>query len=118
MTDDHSHLPDLPGDGDAHDGHGGELVPDEPIANPGLPEHEWRPTDVDPKAEKRAERQVATLFGLSAICAVLFVVAYFAFEVNGGGDGADGGDDLRPRRLQRRAGRRRWAARCCSSASG
>ena len=87
MTDDHTHLPDLPGDGDAHDGHGGELVPDEPIANPGLPEHVWRPTDVDPKAEKRAERQVAGLFGLSAICAVLFVVAYFAFEVNGGGDG-------------------------------
>ena len=34
----------------------------EPIANPGLPAHQWRPTDVDPKAEKRAERQVAALF--------------------------------------------------------
>ena len=34
--------------------------------NPGLPEHLPRPTDVDPAAEKRAERQVATLFGLSA----------------------------------------------------
>ena len=45
------------------------------------------PTDVDPKAEKRAERQVAALFGLSAICAVLFVVSYFAFDVNGGGGG-------------------------------
>ena len=31
----------------------------DPIANPGLPAHVWRPTDVDPKAEKRAERQVA-----------------------------------------------------------
>ena len=36
---------------------------DEPIANPGLPPHQWRPTDVDPQAEKRAERQVAALFG-------------------------------------------------------
>ena len=36
-----------------------------PIANPGLPAHQWRPTDVDPKAEKRAERQVATLFGVA-----------------------------------------------------
>jgi len=86
MSDDHNHLPELPGDG-SHDGHGGELVPDEPITNPGLPEHQWRPTDVDPQAEKRAERQVAGLFGLSAICAVLFVVSYFAFDINGGADG-------------------------------
>ena len=51
---------------------------EEPIANPGLPEHLPRPTDVDPAAEKRAERQVATLFGLSALFAVLSCVAYFA----------------------------------------
>lgn len=57
------------------------LAPEEPIENPGLPEHHWRPTDVDPKAEKRAERQVAALFGLSAVCAVLFVVAYFSLEI-------------------------------------
>ncbi len=88
MTDDHSHLPAEPGNEDAPDDqHGAALEPAEPLPNPGLPEHVWRPTDVDPKAEKRAERQVAGLFGLSAICAVLFVVSYFAFEVNGGGDG-------------------------------
>ena len=51
---------------------------DDLYANPGLPEHHWRPTDVDPAMEKRAERQVATLFTLSAICTVLFVVSYFA----------------------------------------
>jgi ubiquinol-cytochrome c reductase iron-sulfur subunit len=51
---------------------------EEPIANPGLPEHLPRPTDVDPAAEKRAERQVAGLFGLSALFAVLACVAYFA----------------------------------------
>jgi ubiquinol-cytochrome c reductase iron-sulfur subunit len=50
---------------------------DDLYANPGLHEHQWRPTDVDPKAERRAERQVATLFGLSAICTVLFIVTYF-----------------------------------------
>ncbi|WP_432479782.1 cytochrome bc1 complex Rieske iron-sulfur subunit [Nocardioides sp. GXQ0305] len=53
----------------------------DPIADPGLPAHEPRPTDVDERAEQRAERQIATLFGLSAVCAVLFVVSYFAFEI-------------------------------------
>jgi ubiquinol-cytochrome c reductase iron-sulfur subunit len=56
-------------------------VPAEPIDNPGLPAHEPRPTDVDPAAEKRAERQVATLFGLAAVSSILFVVAYFTFEI-------------------------------------
>ena len=53
----------------------------EPIADPGLPPHTWRPTDVDPKAEKRAERQVAALFVAAMISAVLFVVAYFSLSV-------------------------------------
>jgi ubiquinol-cytochrome c reductase iron-sulfur subunit len=53
----------------------------EPVADPGLPPHQWRPTDVDPRLERRAERQVATLFGLSAVCAVLFVVSYFTLEI-------------------------------------
>ncbi|WP_122817151.1 ubiquinol-cytochrome c reductase iron-sulfur subunit [Nocardioides pantholopis] len=61
-------------------------VAQEPIADPGLPEHTWRPTDVDPKAERRAERQVATFFGLSAVCAVLFVVAYFVLDVGANHD--------------------------------
>ncbi|GAA5151482.1 Rieske 2Fe-2S domain-containing protein [Nocardioides marinquilinus] len=67
------------GEGDGHDSH--LPVADEPIANPGLPEHTWRPTDVDEDAAKRAERQVSTLFGLSAVFTVLFVVAYFAIEI-------------------------------------
>ena len=53
----------------------------DPIADPGLHEHQPRPTDVDERAEKRAERQVAGLFGLSAVFTILFVVAYFAFKV-------------------------------------
>jgi ubiquinol-cytochrome c reductase iron-sulfur subunit len=50
------------------------------LPDPGLPEHQWRPTDVDAKAEKRAERQVATLFGLSAVATVLFVVFYITLK--------------------------------------
>ena len=53
----------------------------DPIADPGIHRHTWRPTDVDPKAEKRAERQVAAMFGLSMVCVVLFLVAYFTLEV-------------------------------------
>ncbi|WP_307807646.1 cytochrome bc1 complex Rieske iron-sulfur subunit [Nocardioides xinjiangensis] len=53
----------------------------EPIPDPGLPEHTWRPTDVDPRAEKRAERQVAAMFGAAMLCSVLFVVAYFTFDI-------------------------------------
>jgi ubiquinol-cytochrome c reductase iron-sulfur subunit len=56
-------------------------VPEEPIANPGLPAHLPRPTDVDPKAEKRAERQVAAMFLLSMLSAVLFVVVYYSFDI-------------------------------------
>lgn len=72
MSDSHDNLPA---------GRAEHLPVEEPIANPGLPAHHWRPTDVDPKAEKRAERQVATLFGLSALCAILFVVAYVTLEI-------------------------------------
>jgi ubiquinol-cytochrome c reductase iron-sulfur subunit len=79
------HLPEkghgLNGHGQDDDLHGlAPLEPDEPIQNPGLPAHVWRPTDVDPRAEKRAERQVAGLFGLSSVCAILFVVAYFTLS--------------------------------------
>jgi ubiquinol-cytochrome c reductase iron-sulfur subunit len=56
-------------------------IPAEPIDNPGLPAHRPRPTDVDEAAEKRAERQVSTMFGIAALMSILFVVAYFTFEV-------------------------------------
>jgi ubiquinol-cytochrome c reductase iron-sulfur subunit len=61
---------------------------DEPIPDPGLPEHEYRPTDVDPALERRAERQVATMFALAGVLAVVFCVAYFAFSPEPG-PGAD-----------------------------
>jgi ubiquinol-cytochrome c reductase iron-sulfur subunit len=58
-----------------------ELAVQEPIADPGLAEHTWRPTDVDEKAGRRAELQVASFFGFSAICTILFVVSYFVFDI-------------------------------------
>ena len=46
--------------------------------NPGLPPHIPRASDLDPKAAKRAERQIATMFGISMLGALVFVVSYFA----------------------------------------
>ncbi|MGK2874182.1 MAG: cytochrome bc1 complex Rieske iron-sulfur subunit [Nocardioides sp.] len=71
MTDSHENLP---------------VAAEEPIPNPGLPAHQWRPTDIDPKKERRAERQVATFFGLSALCTIAFVVVYHAVDAGIGGD--------------------------------
>ena len=65
----------------AHEPHGNVEVVADPIADPGLAPHLPRPTDVDPAKEKRAERQVATLFGLSAVASILFAVAYFSFAI-------------------------------------
>ena len=83
MSDNHSPVP-----AGHDDGHGDHLPVADPIADPGLPAHQWRPTDVDERAAKRAERQVAGMFGLSMVFALLFVVAYFTFDI-GGADEAD-----------------------------
>ncbi|UPK73409.1 Rieske 2Fe-2S domain-containing protein [Nocardioidaceae bacterium SCSIO 66511] len=56
--------------------------PADPMANPGLPEHQWRPTDVDPAQERRAERQVAGMFGLASLLALAFCVCYFAVPLD------------------------------------
>ena len=49
----------------------------EAIKDPGLPAHVHRKTDTDPAAANRAERQVAILFGVSALGTVLLIVSYF-----------------------------------------
>jgi ubiquinol-cytochrome c reductase iron-sulfur subunit len=71
----------VPGNEDAAPHGSTPAVVGDPIPDPGLSPHQPRPTDVDKAAEKRAERQIATFFGLSALFAVLFVVAYFTFPV-------------------------------------
>jgi ubiquinol-cytochrome c reductase iron-sulfur subunit len=48
------------------------------VPNPGVAVHRERPTDVDPALERRAERQVAAMFGLATLLALGFCVAYYA----------------------------------------
>jgi len=50
----------------------------EAINDPGIPPHVHRKADLDPLAAKKAERQVAILFALSAIGTLLFIVSYIA----------------------------------------
>ena len=45
-------------------------------------EHHQRITDTDPKAAKRAERQVSLMFGLSALLTIAWVAAYVAVPTN------------------------------------
>src|SRR5699024_4664482 len=49
------------------------------IEDPGLPPHRPRITDEDPRAAKRAERQVSFLFLLSIIGTIIFIVWCFGF---------------------------------------
>lgn len=55
----------------------------ERFENPGLPAHHQRVTDIDAKAAKRAERQVALLFFLSIVGTLVVLVSYFAFKYEG-----------------------------------
>lgn len=48
--------------------------------NPGLPRHIHRMADLDVRAATRAERQVATLFSLSILGTLVFVISYFAVD--------------------------------------
>ncbi len=52
------------------------------LSDPGLPEHIHRKADVDPVAAKRAERQVAILFSISALGTVLFIYSYVWIKSN------------------------------------
>ena len=56
----------------------------EKFQDPGIPPHRLRLADTDPKAAKRAERQVAVLFGASVVGTLIFLVAYFAIDLGEG----------------------------------
>jgi ubiquinol-cytochrome c reductase iron-sulfur subunit len=49
----------------------------EVIKDPGLPAHVHRKADHDPVAARRAERQVAAMFGVSALGTVLLIFSFF-----------------------------------------
>jgi ubiquinol-cytochrome c reductase iron-sulfur subunit len=71
--------------GESHGSHvavSSQALP-ERFPNPGLPPHRPRLTDVDPQAARRAERQVAVLFGLSVLGTLLVLFAYFRFQLDG-----------------------------------
>jgi ubiquinol-cytochrome c reductase iron-sulfur subunit len=50
--------------------------------NPGLPPHNVRVTDTDPRKAKHAERAIVTLFFLSFVGTVFSMAAYFAFPIH------------------------------------
>jgi len=52
----------------------------ERFTDPGLPPHVSRMADRDEAGARRAERQVATLFGISMLATLVFLVAYFAID--------------------------------------
>ncbi|WP_432523690.1 cytochrome bc1 complex Rieske iron-sulfur subunit [Kineococcus sp. SYSU DK006] len=54
--------------------------------NPGLPPHQHRMGDTDPKAAKRAERQVAILLLLSMIGSIGIIVSIIAIKYDGSFD--------------------------------
>jgi ubiquinol-cytochrome c reductase iron-sulfur subunit len=61
---------------------GTAVLPSERFDNPGEPPHRARRTDVDPKKQRLAERQVATFFYVSIIGSVLSIAAYIAFPID------------------------------------
>jgi ubiquinol-cytochrome c reductase iron-sulfur subunit len=67
-----------------HDAPGKDLAVPEQHQTPmyPVPEHHLRITDTDPRAVKRTERQIATMFLLSAVLVVAFVVVYFAVPIH------------------------------------
>lgn len=53
-----------------------------PLSDPGLPKHVHRKSDSDPKAEKRAEQQVAILFAISGLGTILFIYSYIFIKTD------------------------------------
>jgi len=62
---------------------GGAHVSDQPerFENPGLPAHPVRMADADPKAAKRAERQVVAILLVSILASIAGIVGFFLFPV-------------------------------------
>lgn len=68
------HLPEPAG------GHGAVATHDDVFADPGLPPHEHRRTDIDERAARRAEHQVALWFLLSMLATCGFIASYVIFK--------------------------------------
>jgi ubiquinol-cytochrome c reductase iron-sulfur subunit len=58
-------------------------LPDsEPIRDPGLPEHHYRPQDVDEAQARRTERQISLMFLTAAALFLAFCFAYFLIDAD------------------------------------
>lgn len=57
-----------------------DKIVNDSVDDPGLPEHLYRPTDVYPNLEKRAERQIAGMFFLAFLLCIGFCVAYLTID--------------------------------------
>ncbi|MDH6575091.1 Rieske 2Fe-2S domain-containing protein [Kitasatospora sp. MAP5-34] len=79
----HDNMPEnkLP---EAHDAsHGHDVAPHgDPFADPGLPVHQPRRTDIDERAAKRAERQVSLMFIVSMLATAGFIASYVIFPID------------------------------------
>jgi ubiquinol-cytochrome c reductase iron-sulfur subunit len=67
-----------------HDGHPSTdlvSVDGDPVGDPGLPPHDPRPTDIDEYLERRAEKQIAGLFGLATLLILASCVAYLLVPI-------------------------------------
>lgn len=71
---------------DKHDSRstGTAVIASDAFTDPGFPPHRPRMTDLDPKVDKRAERQVYTLFYLSIAGSIFAIAAYIAFPIESG----------------------------------
>jgi ubiquinol-cytochrome c reductase iron-sulfur subunit len=56
------------------------VIEGDPFADPGLPHHVPRRADIDERAARRAERQVAAMFGLSTLSTIAFVVCFVLID--------------------------------------
>ncbi|MBC7442652.1 MAG: ubiquinol-cytochrome c reductase iron-sulfur subunit [Ramlibacter sp.] len=73
---------DQPQTVDQPDASGGTaVVVRDAVADPGLPPHRERVTDLHSGAERRAERTVYTLFYLSLVGSIFAIIAYMAFPI-------------------------------------
>jgi ubiquinol-cytochrome c reductase iron-sulfur subunit len=59
-----------------------DAVSGDPVHDPGLPPHDPRPTDVDERLERRAELQVAGMFGLATLLTLVSCVAYLFVPID------------------------------------
>ena len=54
---------------------------EKPIANPGIEPHRIRMTDKSEKHARTAEKQIAVMFGVSVVGAIIAVWGFFAFPI-------------------------------------